>query len=315
VTANNIKSIRNKARIKDLLAKLRNKLRNFAIINLQSQVLGRVQDLALDKNYHLNVLMSNEEEQPNSSLYFLSSQYIEKVDTFNRCLVVDLSLTELQQLPVYATQKQEVAEVSGNPRSQSETHSSNLSTGEVQAVNETSSSDTQSWETELSSEEDNEDLKEPDDKSKVVEEEIVRLLEERLIVNRRKEKVGEVVVRKEIETRIIEVPIQREKLIIEQVGAETKQLAEIDLGEGKVTGVELLQARSSDSYQQEGSSSANRYTVKGEFISLKAVSNLLDAIALQERHGCQKVRVELVVDNPELQGTYQQMFDRCSVRS
>jgi stress response protein YsnF len=38
-----------------------------------------------------------------------------------------------------------------------------------------------------------------------------------------------VVVRKEIETEIIEVPIQREKLIIEQVGDEPRTLAEIDL--------------------------------------------------------------------------------------
>lgn len=315
MTTNNIRSIRNKARIKDLLEKLRNKLKNFAVLNLQSHVLGHVKDLVLDKTYHLNVLMSKAEEQTGSSLYFLSSQYIEKVDTFNRALVVDLTLVELQQLPVYSLQKREVGEVSGNPRSQSGAYTSNISSSEVQAVNETPSSDTQSWETETPREEDNEDLKESDNSSEVAEEEIVRLLEERLIVNRRKQKVGEVVVRKEIETRIVEVPVQREKLIIEQVGAETKQLAEIDLGEGQVTGVELLNLSSPDTHRSEDSSSDNLYRVRGEFISLKAVSNLLDAIALQGRHGCQKVRVELVVDNPELQETYQQMFDRCSVRS
>lgn len=65
----------------------------------------------------------------------------------------------------------------------------------------------------------------------VVQEEVIPLREERLIVDQKRRKVGEVVVRKEIETEIIEVPIQREKLIVEQVGAEPKQLAEIDLTE------------------------------------------------------------------------------------
>lgn len=140
--------------------------------------------------------------------------------------------------------------------------------------------------------------------SEVVEAEIVRLLEERLVVNRRKWKVGEVVVRKEIETEIVKVPIRREKLIVEQVGAETKILAEIDLA-GEVT--EISQASSPNS-------ASSHNTVVGEFLSPKAASNLLDAIALQKRHGCIKVRIEIVVENSELQDTYQKMFDRCSTR-
>ncbi|XQQ07018.1 MAG: PRC-barrel domain-containing protein [Leptolyngbya sp. IPPAS B-1204] len=63
----------------------------------------------------------------------------------------------------------------------------------------------------------------------IAAEETVRLLEERLVVNRQKRKVGEVIVRKEIETRMVEVPVRRERLIIEQVNPERKQLASIDL--------------------------------------------------------------------------------------
>ncbi|MBE9130068.1 DUF2382 domain-containing protein [Coleofasciculus sp. LEGE 07092] len=135
-----------------------------------------------------------------------------------------------------------------------------------------------------------------------MEEEIIRLLEERLVVSRSKQKVGEVVVRKEIDTRIVEVPVRREKLIIEQVGTETKQLAEIDLGKGEVQGVEHCSVSSADI----------GYTVKGEFVSPRALSHLLDAIALQKHHGCSKIRVEVVVDSQGLQETYQKMFDRCS---
>jgi len=122
------------------------------------------------------------------------------------------------------------------------------------------------------------------------------------------------VVRKEIETEIVQVPIRREKLIIEQVGSETKQLAEIDLGKGDVTGVDLTEVPSSNTVDRSVPSADNSYNVRGEFLSPKAASHLLEAIALQKRHGCAKVRVELIVENPELQDTYQQMFDRCSRR-
>ncbi|MGI0488674.1 DUF2382 domain-containing protein [Pantanalinema rosaneae CENA516] len=61
------------------------------------------------------------------------------------------------------------------------------------------------------------------------DETVIPLREERLIVDQNRHKVGEVVVRKEIETEIIEVPVQREKLIVEQAGAEPRRLAEIDL--------------------------------------------------------------------------------------
>lgn len=141
--------------------------------------------------------------------------------------------------------------------------------------------------------------------SDVVEEEIVRLLEERLVVNRRKWKVGEVVLRKEIETEIVKVPIRREKLIVEQVGTETKVLAEIDLAGSEVT--EITQTSSPKL-------ASNNNMVAGEFLSPKAASNLLEAIALQKPHGCTKVRIEILVENSELQETYQKMFDRCSTR-
>ena len=139
--------------------------------------------------------------------------------------------------------------------------------------------------------------------SEVVEEEVIRLLQEELVVERNKQKVGEVVVRKEIETRMVEVPIRREKLVVEQVGSEGKPLAEIDLGKGQITGID--EDLISFEPVEEGT------TVKGEFFSLKAASDILEAIALQPNPGCAKVRVELVLEDPENQTAYQAMFDRC----
>jgi hypothetical protein len=59
----------------------------------------------------------------------------------------------------------------------------------------------------------------------------IQLLEERLVVDLQSRKTGEVIVRKEIETQIVEVPIRREVLIVEQISPEFKQLAVIDLGQ------------------------------------------------------------------------------------
>lgn len=80
-----------------------------------------------------------------------------------------------------------------------------------------------------------------DDNPKVLSQDIIRLLGERLVVDRSKRKVGEVIVRKEIVTRMIQVPVRYEKLIVEQVSPERKQLAEIDLGQEEVIGIELLE--------------------------------------------------------------------------
>jgi len=300
--------IKNKTRINELLEKLRAKLRSYAVINMRGQLIGRIEDFILNQRRQLNMVMSRSEAQSPSPLFLLSSKYIQKVDTPNRVLFVDLTQTELNQLPVYQPSVQDVQEVSEPLVTQSATQ---VSHGSLED-SETPLPKPESLTTEHPEELNNQSMTDHSELGEVVEEEIVRLLEERLVINRSKRKIGEVVVRKEIETRIVEVPVQREKLIIEQVGAETIQLAEIDLGHGEVTGVELRDAAHSATLQPEALTSDNRPTVTGEFLSPKAASNLLEAIALQGRHGCAKIRVELVLDNPELQETYQKMFDRCS---
>jgi len=101
---------------------------------------------------------------------------------------------------------------------------------------------------------------------------------------------------------MIEVPVRYEKLIVEQVSPEHKQLAEIDLGQGEISGIEL-------------GGTANQthdLTVRGNFHSPKIASLVLNAIAMERRHGCHQVRVEIVVEDVERQKTYQEWFDRCS---
>ncbi len=124
-------------------------------------------------------------------------------------------------------------------------------------------------------------------------EEVIHLLEERLVVRSDKRKIGEIVVRKEIETRIVEVPVRREKLIVEQVEPTYKRFAEIDLG------------------QVRGDTAASGTTVQGEFDSPKVVRDLLDAIARTPSHDCAEIRIEITLKDPKHREAYQAWFDRC----
>ncbi|MCY7321871.1 MAG: YsnF/AvaK domain-containing protein, partial [Phormidesmis sp. CAN_BIN36] len=122
-------------------------------------------------------------------------------------------------------------------------------------------------------------------------------------------KIGEVIVRKEIEIRMIEVPVRREKLIIEQISPDYRQLAEIDLGQGEIDGLELK------GYQSSSSHSGNHLVVSGEFDSPKTGAWLLDSIAHQSNHSCKKIRIEIEVEDSSQLDLYQSWFDRCSIRA
>ncbi|MBD1843684.1 DUF2382 domain-containing protein [Cyanobacteria bacterium FACHB-63] len=132
-------------------------------------------------------------------------------------------------------------------------------------------------------------------------EEVIQLLEERLVVRSDKRKVGEIVVRKEIETRIVEVPVRREKLIVERVDPTYERIAEIDLGQSQINGKEYT----------NGNAIVNSNTIQGEFDSPKAASDLLDAIARTPDHNCAEIRIEITLKDSKHKETYQTWFDRC----
>jgi hypothetical protein len=112
----------------------------------------------------------------------------------------------------------------------------------------------------------------------------LQLLEERLVVDVQRRKVGEIVVRKEIETRIVEVPIRREKLIVEQVSPEFKQLAVIDLGQSSAT-------------ETVGVETAYLPTVDAKFTSIAAAVDFLKEIADREDSALQHVQMNVVLQD------------------
>jgi sporulation protein YlmC with PRC-barrel domain len=84
VVVNNTEFIKNKARINELLEKLRKKLSSFEVINFQGQRIGKIKDFTLDKNRRLYMVLPQSDDQADSSVLLLSSKYIQKVDTKNR---------------------------------------------------------------------------------------------------------------------------------------------------------------------------------------------------------------------------------------
>lgn len=141
--------------------------------------------------------------------------------------------------------------------------------------------------------------------SQIIDREIVEsynisLLEEKLVVKRHKQKIGEVIVRKEIETKMIHLPIRREKLIVEKTGTTTEQLAAINLSEEKVNGVKFSDLENA----------TNIYQSQSNFISLETLQELLAEIAINSTAKNVKVRLEIISDRPEDQKRYQDLCNQ-----
>jgi len=313
-------SVNNNTRIDTLVEKLRKKLDNFVVIDTQGERIGEVKDLVLDANRQLNLVVSQFTTDTYSRLFLLVSKLIQKIDPPNQAVLVNISKPDIKNLPEYVTPMSPgtaLSEASTNrqmaayevgadmkpDRDRNDAFNGNTQLGVtaaqlVESVGSKVDVD------------DNITLN-PIENEKVLGEEIIRLLGERLIVDRSKRKVGEVIVRKEIETRMVEVPVRYEKLIVEQVSPEHQQLAEINLGQGEIPGLELSEMVVTEA---KPTRLDGKLTVSTELNSPKIASLLLNAIALERNHGCKQVRVEIVVENEERQKTYQEWFDRCSVK-
>ena len=129
----------------------------------------------------------------------------------------------------------------------------------------------------------------------VTESHNISLLEEKLVVKRHRKKVGEVIIRKQVETQIIQIPIRREKLIVEKVGITAEHLAEIDLGEQEVNGIKF----------NELGNTNNIYQSQSQFLSLEAVTELLAKIKEYSAGGETKIRLEIITNSDKSHQLYQ----------
>ncbi|MEH2051140.1 YsnF/AvaK domain-containing protein [Nostoc sp.] len=283
--AKNILQVNGNSRISSSLADLKQRVNNFAVFDKQGQLVGVVHDLIVDAHRRLNLVISKQANQKtveygqqladkHPSLFRLQSQRIKQIDKPTKSVFIDLNKSEIEYMPEYLE-----AQTPGDSNSTEQVANNQIINSPVEPVN----------------------------LEQVSEEQIIRLLEERLVVESSKRKVGEVIVRKVIETRMVQVPVRREMLIVEQISPEHKQLAEIDLGQGEITGVDLTEGE-----RLEVTHFDNGLTVSGEFSSPKIANLLLNAIALERNHGCKQVRVTIAVEDESHQKKYQEWFDRCS---
>jgi Domain of unknown function (DUF2382) len=127
----------------------------------------------------------------------------------------------------------------------------------------------------------------------------VQLLEERLRVKLRKRKVGDVILRKEVETQIVEVPIRREKIVVEQLGSERRQLATIDIGKAEFTEDEI------DALINSGDLADS---IPEASISAQAAHQVLSDVL--SKPGYHNTSVRLSFEDPELQSIYRQWLKR-----
>ena len=275
--ANSLNSTDKHAQIISLLTNLNKKIRNFAVVDTELEQVGAVKDVIIDSNRQISFIITDAQTTP--KLFILKGQHVQKIDPHLRKIFLIIDRTQVNNLPEYQERNMEI-------NTDAQGLSSDGYVADSHIADATSEIHTQ--QTTLQSED------------------VIKLLEERLVVDRTKRKIGEIIVRKEIETRMVTIPVRRERLIVEQLSPEHKELANIDLGE------ELSQVESNQEIALtnifEGS-----LTVTGEFSSPKVASLLLNAIALERNHGCQRIQVTIAVDNEQLQQKYQEWFARTSI--
>ena len=289
-SAEKIEAAQSSTPLNQVPEKVRTKLKSFTVKDKEGELVGKVKDVYFDASGQLNFVVAGNHSEK-TRLFLLNIKQLKKVDYHEKSLFVKLSLQQIEMLPEKSVNgTEEHLEIP--PTSPSDLSDSNPIRSIAVMSNLTN--------TEIQSE--NQETGENQEELDIVDQEVIRLLEERLVINRSKRKVGEVIVRKEIETRMVQVPIQREKLIVEQVGDDPKVLAEIDLGEGQITGIDLNEIKVEPLEP----------TVMAEFTSVQKASKILNSIASQPRHGCVKVRLEIVLENKELEETYKNWFDNYS---
>jgi hypothetical protein len=302
---------RKQVRLDTLVDKVRHKLKNFAVRDNQGELVGEVRDVQLSSDRQLLFVVSLPDAHQGFRLVLLTSKSIHSIDSQNHAVLTHLSAAEISQLPQFSEFETGGTVASTLP---SKPVTLPFESGSKLNVSQSSNSSANSMESFTDSTSNQSPLNLPaegdhiDDITapRIVEEEAIRLLEERLVVDRSKHKIGEVIVRKAIETQIVEVPVRREKLIVEQISPEHKQLAEIDLSHGDLSAVELADAMSVDSQQS---------LVRGEFTSPGAASQFLDAIAKTHRHGCEKIQIQIVLSDPKLKETYTDWLTRYSTQT
>lgn len=250
------------------LAKLGQKLISYRIVDRQGIFRATVADIYYDADNELNLLIELGKIENKLSLRRLEPQDICQLDLANKLILSNLSNQQLESLPLY----QPVPSPLKDALIKSPLY-------DDCEMNPTYNNNQESNASEVYH---------------------IPLLEEKLRVDCRHQKIGEVIVRKQVETKIIKVPVRREKLVVERIGKNPKLLTEVVIGEVKVNGFKYEELNNDD----------NLHITRSHFLDLQTAEELLEAVASLSSAANARVRLEIVTNCSEHQIQHQDICDR-----
>ena len=269
MTIGNSNNLNDAGDLKSQLLNLERQLISFKIIDRQGINRGIIKDIYYDSDGDINLLLELANVRDKLSLRRLRCEDIRQVDIEDKSIVSNLSEEQLEDLSIYQPVPTHIKDALSE--------SSDYNEGDI---NPNSNIAQQS----------------------VAPENIkLSLLEEKLKVIRHKHKVGEVVVRKQVETRIAKIPLRREKLIIERIGKNPEQLTELIISEEKVDGF---------NYDELEPASQQVNTAKSKYASLEKARTIIETIEHLSSIDKPKIRLEIITTNSDLQKQYQEICDR-----
>lgn len=266
------------------IARLKQRLVGFAVTDSQNHHLGTVLDVRVDEQEHLNLVILPANSF--SPRLLVRTREIEQVDADHRTIALLRSAAEIANSPEYFMSSDSPSDVLGTVYVEQN--------DQVQPIDATL---------------ENEPVTPKAIAEDTDQEATIRLIEEKLSVDLRRKKVGEVIVRKEVETEMIQIPVRRERLVVEQISPERKPLVSIDLTEGEIERLKLA------GYVNGSSTAPSSSSISGTFSSPRTVGWLMDAIAHQGKHGCKRIRVEIELDDTTHADLYRQWFEKCADRN
>ena len=261
-------NISDSEQLKSQLSYLEKRLVNFKIVDRQGINRGKVKDIYYDSDGDLNLLLELADLNNKLGLRRVSHKDICQLNIEDKLIISNLSYQQIEDLPIYQPVPPHIKDaLAESPEYNDCEMNPNLDRLE---------------------------------KSKPFQSTKISLLEEKLQVTRRKEKVGEVVVRKQVETRIVKIPIRKEKLIIERIGKNPERLTEIVIHEEKVNGFGYDEVENNNQL----------HSIRSQYLNLEQAQNILADMAHSTSTDSPKIRIEIITNNSELEQSYQDICDR-----
>lgn len=286
------------------LERLRQTLISLAVIDKYGQPIGDIKDLIVPSSGHLQLVIAQPDAYRGWRYVLVNSKLVRDIKLKERRVVVNVTQADVSYFPEYHESNQEPQELEESQNLDNETLVAiPLNDLEVAPEVPPAAGITTPKAIPASPKVLDADLELPpssppplQSELQVQEETAIPLLEERLVVNSTKRKIGEVVIRKQIATRIVEVPVRYETLLIEQISPEQKQLAEVKLPQSTI----------------DLATPVGKPVVQGSFTSPRLASQVLNTIAKTLHHRCRSIRIELELEDETLRDTYQEWFNQYS---